>query len=142
VAVRAYYRSDLALSQLETALRLYFEGKDYASVVTLAGAADEVFGKLLTAAGKESSLETLKKAACAIHERLYGEPTPPKQIADWANRARNNLKHWDEGDPMLVKFDLQQEAKDMLFRAIDNYWLLEENLSAAMEKFQREALAA
>lgn len=142
MTLRSYYRNDLALSQLETALSLYFAAQDYASVVTLAGAADEVFGKLLTAAGKESSLESLKKAVCAIHERLYGEPTPPKQIADRANSAKNSLKHWDEGDPMLVKFDLEQEAKDMLFRAIDNYWLLEETLSPAMEKFQREALAA
>lgn len=142
MTIRSYYRNDLALSQLETALRLFFAGDDYAAVVTLAGAADEVFGKLLTAAGKESSLESLKRAVNAIHERLYGEPTPPKQITDRANHAKNTLKHWDEGDPILVKFDLEQEAKDMLFRAIDNYWLLEEKLSPAMEKFQREALAA
>ena len=139
---RAHYRNDLALSQLETALRLYFARDDYASVVTLAGAAEEVFGKLLTAAGKDSSLESLKKAACAIHERLYGEPTPSKQIAERANRAKNSLKHWDKGDPILVKFDLEQESKDILFRAIDNYWLLEEKLSPAMEKFQREVMAA
>lgn len=142
MTIHAYYRNDLALSQLDTALRLYFAGDDYASVITLAGAADEVFGKLLTAAGKESSLESLKKAVCAIQERLYGEPTPPKQIVDRANRAKNSLKHWDEGDPILVKIDLEQEAKDMLFRAIANYWLLEEKLSPAMEKFQREALDA
>ena len=36
-----------ALRQLETALRLYFEGEDYYSVVTLAGASEEVLGKLL-----------------------------------------------------------------------------------------------
>ena len=39
-----------ALRQLETALPLYFEGEDYYSVTTLAGAAEEVFGKLLTLA--------------------------------------------------------------------------------------------
>lgn len=142
MTIRSYYRNDLALSQLETALYLYFAGNDYASVITLAGAADEVFGKMLTAAGKESSLESLNIAVCAIHERLYGEPTPPKQIADRANRAKNSLKHWDDGNLILIKFDLEQEAKDMLFRAIDNYWLLEEKLSPAMEKFQREAMVA
>ncbi len=56
MTVRAYYREDLALQQLETALRLYFEGKDFAAVVTLAGAADEIFGQLLRATGRESSL--------------------------------------------------------------------------------------
>jgi hypothetical protein len=139
--IRADYREDLALTQLETALRLYFEGADFASVVTLAGAADEIFGKLLSAAGKENSLESLKKAVAAIHQRLYGEPGHLTEIADWANRAKNCLKHWDIGQPLIVKLDLEQEAKDMLFRAIDNYWMLKETLSPAMERFQRESMA-
>ena len=91
--VRAYYRSDLALAQLETALRLFAKGKEYASVITLAGAADEIFGKFLAASGRENSLEVLKKAVAAIHEKLYGETTAPRHIADRANLAKNNLKH-------------------------------------------------
>jgi hypothetical protein len=140
--VKAYYREDLALQHLETALALFAEGKDYGSVITLAGAADEVFGKFLLAEGKESSLEALKRAVVAIHLKLYGEPTPPKHIADRANKAKNTLKHWDVGDDMIVKFDLVQESKDMLSRAIDNYWLLKEDLTPAMEKFEREVLRA
>jgi hypothetical protein len=51
VTIRAYCVEDAALAQLEVALRLYFGGeeKDYLSVITLAGAAEEIFGKLLTA---------------------------------------------------------------------------------------------
>ena len=33
----------IALRQLETALRLYFEREDYYSVITLAGASEEIF---------------------------------------------------------------------------------------------------
>jgi hypothetical protein len=139
--VRAYYRSDLALAQLETALRLFTEGKDFASVITLAGAADEIFGKFLASSGHENSLEVLKKAVSAIHEKLYGEATAPKHIADRANRAKNNLKHWDDGDPLIIKHDLVEEARDMLNRAIDNYWALEEKLTPAMERFQRANMA-
>jgi len=142
MTVRAYYRDDLALQQLEVALRLYFDGTDFAAVITLAGAADEIFGKLLAADGRENSLEGLKKAVAAIHLRLYGEPTASSQIADRANRAKNSLKHWDSGQPLIVKLDLAQEASDMLFRAIDNYWLLKEDLTPAMERFQREHKAA
>lgn len=139
--IRADYREDLALAQLETALRLFFEGSDFASVVTLAGAADEIFGKLLSAAGKENSLESLKKGVAAIYQRLYGEPGNPTEIANRANRAKNSLKHWDIGQPLIVKLDLEQEAKDMLFRAIDDYWMLKETLSPAMERFQRDSMA-
>jgi len=142
VPVRAYYREDLALAQLETALRLYFDGSDYASVITLAGAADEIFGKLLAASGRESSLASLTKAVIAIHQKLYGEPIEPREVADRANRARNNLKHGDIGEPRILKLDLLDEARDMLNRAIDNYWTLEQKLSPAMERFQRESMVA
>ena len=140
--VKTYYRKDLARQHLETALALFAEGNDYGSVVTLAGAADEVFGKFLVSEGKENSLEALKRAVLAIHLMLFGEPTPPKYIADRANMAKNSLKHWDLGDPKLVKFDMRQESIDMLNRAIDNYWLLKEDLTPAMERFVREVLRA
>lgn len=142
MTTRAYYREDLALAQLETALRLFFEGSDYASVITLAGAADEVFGKLLTAAGRPNALEELKKAVAAIHLKLCGEPLEAKEVAHRANRAKNSLKHWDEGQDQIVKLDLHQEARDMLFRATDNYWALKQSLTPAMERFQRESMGA
>ncbi len=141
MTIRAHWRKDLALSQLETALRLFEEGEQLASVITLAGAADEIFGKYLTASGRESSLQSLVKAVSAIHMRLYGEPTAPRHIADRANHARNNLKHYDE-DADIVKLDLAEEARDMLNRAVDNYWSLEEKLTPAMEAFQRSNMAA
>ena len=142
MAVRAHYRKDLALVQLETALRLYFEGGDRGSVITLAGAADEVFGKLLAAAGGKPSLDSLITAVTAIQHHLEGEALEPRLIAERANRARNSLKHWDVGDPHIVKFDVDVEACDMLNRAIDNYWMLEHQLTPAMERFQRELRAA
>lgn len=140
--IRADYIEDLALIQLETALRLFNEGEDFASVITLASAADEIFGKFLASSGRDNSLEILKKAVAAIHQKLYGEPIDPSEIASRANRARNNLKHWDKGQPQIVKLDLAQEARDMVFRAIDNYWALKETLTPAMERFQREIMAA
>ena len=96
VAIRAYYRKDLALKQLETALQLYFEDGDRGSVITLAGAADEVFGKLLVAAGGETSLQSLIDAVTAIQTKLMGEADDAKYVAERTNRARNSLKHWGQ----------------------------------------------
>lgn len=140
--MQAYYLEDLALSQLETALRLFYEGSNFASVITLAGAADEIFGKLLASVGGENSLETLKTCVAAFHQNLYGESIKLSEIVDRANRAKNSLKHWDVNQDLIVKFDLPQEASDMLFRAIDNYWALKQTLTPAMEKFQREMMGA
>jgi len=142
VPVRAYYREDLALAQLQTALQLYFDGKDRGSVITLAGAADEIFGKLLAAASRDSSLKSLVAAVAEIQKKLFGEAVEPKHIADRANAARNSLKHWNVGDTEIVKFDLETEARDMLNRAIDNYWMLKQKLTPEMERFQRELRAA
>ena len=138
----AHDRRCVALRQLHTALRIYFDGEDFYSVVTLAGAADEIFGQLLKQQGLESSLESLKKAVVAIHGHLTGEAIEPKGVADRANSARNALKHWSPGQPLLVEFDVKQEAEDMLNRAIDNYWSLTTDLSPAMERFQRDYMAA
>ncbi len=135
----------MALTQLETALRLYFERQDYYSVVALAGAADEIFGQLLTAKGLDSSIETIKKSVVAIHKHLTGNTgniIDPSAVAARANLARNTLKHWSPGQPLIVSFDSLEEAQDMLNRAVDNYWALEQQLSPAMERFQRECMAA
>lgn len=81
---------------------IYFNGTDYASVITLAGAADEIFGRLIVANGKENSFESIKKAVSAIHQKLYGEDIDPSQIAERVNRARNSLKHWNQTQPLIV----------------------------------------
>lgn len=136
--VEPHDRRSMALQQLETALFLYFERRDYYSVITLAGAADEIFGQLLRAQGAEPRLESIKRSVAAIFEHLRGRPLDPAYVAQRANFARNALKHWNEGQPLVVEFDAIEEAKDMLERAISNYWSLEEELTAAMKRFQNE----
>lgn len=130
----------IALTQLETALRLYVEGEDYFSVITLAGNADEIFGKILKAKGIESSFEVTKKTVVAIHQHLFGEKLAESVASDRANRTKNAIKHGIGGLPTAT-FDAYEEAKDMLNRAIDNYWLLEQWLTPAMEKFQRATIS-
>ena len=126
----------IALKQLETALRLFFEWEDYYSVITLAGASEEIFGKLLSSEGGENSLDSIKKDVSAVHNELFSQNLKDKEIADRANKVRNNLKHWSSGKQELVEFDAQEEAKDMLNRAIDNYYSLTGNLTASMRQFQ------
>ncbi|MFQ5433073.1 MAG: hypothetical protein ACE5EN_11285 [Nitrospinota bacterium] len=136
---QTFDRECIALTQLETALRLFFESEDYFSVITLAGAADEIFGKMLSARGIENSLESTKNAVAAIHLKLYGEDLAEKDIIERANRAKNALKHFDKNNTPTITFNAKEEAIDMLNRAIDNYWSLKEWLTPSMERFQRES---
>ena len=82
--IESHSKTDIALRQLETALRLFDEGQDYYSVVTLAGAADEILGRLLESQGGVSALVSLTKAAAAIHVKVHGTPGDEKNF----HRAR------------------------------------------------------
>ncbi len=129
---------DMALEQLETALRLYFEAeKSYYSVITLAGAAEEILGKLLKENGQETALDTIKKAVRAVSERLRGEATTEKWVATRANNAKNRVKHGSPNQSKSVEFDAAEEAKDMLQRAIDNYYTLTSKETEKMLRFRR-----
>jgi hypothetical protein len=136
--VQSHDKQQVALTQLETALRLFADGADDYSVVTLAGAADEIFGKLLESRGGVTALVALTRASAAIHQVVHGVPGSEKEYADRANLARNALKHLRAGGDPSVPFDIHQEASDMLDRAISNYWALTNSLSPAMQRFERE----
>ena len=51
-----YNQIGAAKAQLETAITLYLDKNDYFSSATLAGAAEEIFGKLLESNGLSNSL--------------------------------------------------------------------------------------
>src|SRR3989304_520601 len=118
---QSYDKRCIALTQIETALRLYREGDDYFSALTLAGAAEEIFGKLLKARGQSNALDDLTSGAVLLHKHLFGEEAGAKEFAERANRARNALKHLEAGGFPTITLDIREEAKDMLNRAIDNY---------------------
>ena len=130
----------VALEQLETALRLFEVGEEYFSVITLAGAAEDIIRKQCEAKKIETSLASLQKAATEIHKLLcpdeaHDEKALKKQFADRANYARNKIKHINPSvEPFLI-VDPAQEASDLLNRAIDNYYALEQNLTPAMRVF-------
>jgi hypothetical protein len=142
VAVAKHNRLEMAKRQLETALELYFQGSDHYSVITLSGAADEIFGQVLRVQGQEPRLEEIAKSVAAIYKKLYGTEVTAKSVADRANHARNALKHWHASQPLEVDFDVHEEAKDMLERGIANYWALYGDLTDSMERFEREVLRA
>lgn len=125
----------IAQRQLDTALRLYFEQEDYYSVITLAGAAEEILGKFLKENGIENALDSLKEEVFAI-DKVLGEAPSRRDIATRANDARNKLKHCSPGK--LIEFDAKEEAEDMLDRAIQNVLKLVVNNIVGADAFTPE----
>ena len=52
-------KKELAQSQLDVALRLYLQTEEYPSVNTLAGAAEEILGKIAAELGYEPALKKI-----------------------------------------------------------------------------------
>lgn len=139
----AYDVEEVALQQLETALRLWQDEYDSISAITLAGAAEELLGKLLEEEGRTNALEDLKAGASAIYGALYADEIHAKEFVKRANKARDHLKHYTPGQYREIsRMDLEQHAVDMLDRAITNYWRLRERLSTRMRGFVNAQEAA
>jgi hypothetical protein len=63
MAVLRLHKREIAQKQLETALCLDSEGRDPLSVITLAGAAEEILGKLLACDGRPNALQVRHEMA-------------------------------------------------------------------------------
>ena len=107
---------EVAVLQLDAALRLFMDG-DYLSSLTLAGASEEILGKLCERAGKPIAVETI----IAFH---WGDTDPAltdKERRDILlgvlNRARNAAKH--ANDPNETQFFVEQVFPlQMIMRAM------------------------
>ena len=121
----------IAIKQLTVALRLYLEVTDkdvegYYAVVTLAGASEEILGKLLNELGVENAWEREKKDWAIINGAFSDDDLPDKTYGR-LNFMRNSLKHWSPGDPKVIVANVEDEAKQMLQRALKNHSKLVDN---------------
>lgn len=129
---------DIALRQLETALTLYFNGGDKISVLTLAGAAEEILARYIENEGGQSALAEHVHWVCELHNKRCGIYPEKKPIFDRANYARNRFKHMNKENDLEVTVDLNEEVSDMLNRAVDNFWTLTKYLTPIMEQYEKE----
>ncbi len=132
MAQKEYSYKLIGVYQLETALKLYFEGHDYFSVVVLAASAEKIFGQLV----KKTCYKALKEHAASMLRFLSNEHLDKEEFNSLANEARNRFKHGKKSNEIGYTCDVKSEAEDMLNRAIDNYWASESELSELMTRFQ------
>ena len=132
---------EAAEAQIDRAIQLFLDDKDYYCAITLAGAAEHPLAKiakrLLTAKGYKHALDTDSSAIASIAVARGDLPGPhdeaKKLIRGELNSPRDWLKHKDE--PM--SFDAAREAADMIDRAVRNYWAATGSLTEQMVRFHR-----
>lgn len=115
-----YSRIELAKEQLELALALFLDNTSYASAITLAGAAEEVFGKGLSRQGKQSVFEWKLEQMNVVSSLLYGNQLSKKDFSAKENQIRNMLKHFDSKEDETFKADLEESACWLIVRACEN----------------------
>ena len=96
---------EVALHQLNVAIRLFLEG-DYLSSLTLAGAAEEILGRLSERAGTAIAIEYIIDFYYPDTDTTLTEKERRKVICDLLNKGRNQVKH--ANDPNETHFDVEQ----------------------------------
>ena len=124
----------IAEQQLERALCLFFNDKDYISSITLSGAADEILGKIRESNGELSAYNELKKLFHFFHKNTNKETLTSNEFNELANGIRNGLKHFRDGESM--DFKPEQEAVNILDRALENYFAITGKESDLMKQFK------
>ena len=122
----------IAQHQLERALLLFLDEGDYVCSITLAGASEEILGKLLEREGKEPALASFVETCLQAGRIIYAEEWAGKRFVTMANHFRDGLKHITNGDPVSVP---REAAIEILDRAIDNLWSLTGTESAVVRRF-------
>jgi len=133
-----YSKHDIALHFLEKSLTLFLEDKDYLSTLVIAGVAEELLGKVLDANNAKNSLRRRIEGTRPFYRYLYGEDPKDRAISNTANYAKNLVKHLNGPSDAIIRMDFAEEAFEMLERATDNYFLLNQVYTPNMEKFRKE----
>lgn len=137
MAVEQHKKVDIALAQLEAAIRLFFYGREYVAALTLAGAAEEIYGRMLQALGKESALYSYARSYSLLMKAFENQELDEREIRRQRNAARNSVKHFDTFSDLTVVFDEREEAIQMISHAITNYKSLHLPITEELERFEK-----
>jgi hypothetical protein len=116
-------KADIALRQLNDALRLFVDER-FISSLTLAGAAEEIFARLLEGQGKmpitEISIDLLKSFRKELGLDPEIDHKPKKAFYEYWNWARNSVKHHGKKDSDILEINDCDAAYWMIRRALAN----------------------
>lgn len=114
----------LAAEQLEVAIELFLTERSYASSLTLAGAAEEVFGVECRNQGLEPFNDWMYENTEVLFKHIYGKDNTKKLYYQDQNAVRNALKHLNAIKSIKKPVRLQDSACWMIVRADYNSEIL------------------
>ena len=106
VAMSVHNKLEAAKNQLDRAIKLFLDEADYYSAVMLAGAAEEILGKMLEAQGEKHALASLSSAIADIFTANDLPTLKNKELVRQLNDVRDWLKHYTDGKD--IEFDAKE----------------------------------
>lgn len=134
-----YNQADVASAQLDAAIRLFLDDEDYFSSATLAGAADEIFGKMIEDQGGKNSLSIDTDHLMSLLTDVEKDTLKTKKgerngIMNILNFQRNWLKHRNK-ENFTNYNDPKFEARELLNRSVRNFLVLNNKRTNSINRF-------
>lgn len=126
---RSIHKTEFAQEHVETAIELFQSGGAKSCVLTLAAAAEEVLGNLISRKKEKNMMAHLVRLAKERHLQMS-----PSDVYNLVNKTRNALKHANDPTEDSIEFD-PEEATAMVTRAMANFQMLTGTLTPKMESF-------
>ena len=126
---------EIARIQLTEAINLFVSEK-FLCALTLAGAAEEILGRLALMEGQSSAIQASAAKILELKDKLgltaLISVTEKSLFQSW-NAARNTVKHHDKSDPDSVVINSCDEAYWMIRRALANANLVKLEIDNAQD---------
>ncbi|MEQ3637661.1 MAG: hypothetical protein ABNH30_14835 [Thalassolituus sp.] len=143
--MRKIAKFEVAEEQLFDCLNLFVEGRYY-SASTLAGAAEEIFSKLLNSRGEQSQLDEAHEFESMIRTSVGQNVRSKSSTGGVLYKLRNSLKHIDikSRDDFVVRFRLNPDVEAQMLRAVFSYERLKKgrsmprHIGEAIFRFRKE----
>jgi hypothetical protein len=104
---------DAAVDQLDWAIRLLLDHREYVAAITLASTAEEILGRAVENRAAVGILRKKFAADFGLEVKVASQ--------DHLNKAKNWLKHWDRHrDDGKIRLELDEEALQYIVRALAN----------------------
>jgi hypothetical protein len=114
-------KKEIALIQIKSSAR-HYNNQDYISCITLAGAAEEILGEIAKKKNGFNQLENDIKYTQSLSHFLSKDLPKTKAIIKDRNVTKNDLKHNDIGENLIIEADFENEATTFFVAAIKNYF--------------------
>ena len=119
--LKTYNKQDIAIEYLNLALAEYVKGTNMFATLNLAGAAEEMLGKIVRQNGDKSAHDKVVEMFVSWYEIAKKNMPKRNNINSFILKAKNGVKHLDGENDLTIELDLEKEVKETIRKAIENY---------------------